>query len=320
VVPPPEPVREPARERARALVRMGRYPEGAAAAREALASAPDDAGLMVLLAAALCESGQADEALPVARQAVALRPDHAGGHRTLGWVTHKLGRPGEAADILAHALALDPHDPESHVMRAEVLLRLAHGTRIPRRRAGVVDEAERHAAEAVRLDPARAAGYLVHGKAAVARGHGPIAEGWARQALALEPDHPVGHQVLGLAAQIRGDTRTAADHYVEAGRLNPRSDASLKMLRGLRAAGPVSGLALFIILRIALATGRTGGGVVAAVVVGAGVVGLVLYRFVWPRWQAHRSMSDQARQALARDRRLRAGPLRSRLRRSPGRP
>ena len=305
-----------ARERARALLGLRRYPEAAAAAREALASAPDDPDLLVVLAAALCESGRAAEAFPAAQQAVALRPGDAYAARTLGWVTHKLGREREAADILAHALTLDPHDAETHVMRAETLLAQAHRTRIPGKgRTALFDGAWGHAAEAVRLEPGRAGGYLLHGKVSVARGNGGVAEMWARKGLEVEPDHPVGHQVLGMAAQIRGDTRAAADHYVQAGKLNPRSGSSMKLLRGIRAAGPISGIALFVLVRIVLVIGRSAGGVVAGAIVVVAVAGFVGYRFVWPRWQARRSMSPEARQALARDRQLRSGSLTSRLRR-----
>ena len=304
---PANPV-DQARERARALVKLGRYPEAAAAARDGLASTPDDPGLVLLLAVAMCESGEAAEALPVAQQAVALRPYDARAHRTLGWVIYKLGRHGEAAQQLAYALSLDPHDPESHIMRAEACIKQAQRRRLQtRRRSDLIGEAERHAAEAVRLEPASAGGYLVHGKASLANGNGGAAAMWAQQALSVEPDHPVGHQVLGLAAQLRGDTRTAADHYVQAGKLNPRSDSSMKMLRSLRAAGPVSGIGLFLVVRLALTSGGMGGGAVMAVLIGVTLVGLVLYRFVWPGWQARRTMSDEARRALARDRQLRSG-------------
>lgn len=304
-----------ARERARALVDLGRYPEAAAVAREALAATPDDFGSLVLLAVALCESDQAGEALPAAQQAVALRPDSAHAHRTLGWVTYRLGRYDEAAAILAHALTLNPHDAETHVMRGEAMLKLAHRTKFPhRRRSELIDQAERHAAEAVRLEPHAAGGYLIHGKAAASQGQGAIAESWGRKALAVEPDNPVGHQVLGLAAQLRGDTRVAADHYVEAGKLNPRSDSSMKMLRNIRATGPVGGIALYIIVRVAITSGRVGGAAIAAVVATLVIAAALLYRFVWPRWQARRTMSATARQALARDRQLRTTPLKSRLR------
>jgi Flp pilus assembly protein TadD len=294
-----------ARERASTLIKLGRHHEAARAARDGLRTAPDDPGLTLLLAVALCETGDTVEAHTVARRAVALRPDSPIAHRTLGWTVYKRGHHAEATGHLAHAIALDPHDSETHIMRAEALLKQAQRARLRTgHRRKLIAEADRHAAEAAQLEPTAASGYLMHGKACVARSDAAGARMWAERALALEPDHPVGHQILGLAAQIRGDTRAAADHYVDAGKLNPRSGASMKMLRSVRASLPVSGIAFFVLARIVLAFGQLVGGIVLFLtfVVLAGMLG---YRVLGSRWHARRNMSDEARTALARDRDLR---------------
>jgi Flp pilus assembly protein TadD len=275
-----------ARERASTLIKLGRHREAADAARAGLRAAPDDPGLTLLLAVALCETGESAEANVVAERAVALRPDSAVAHRTLGWTIYKRGRHAEAAGHLAHALTLDPHDAEAHT--------------------ALIAEADRHAVEAVQLEPASASGYLVHGKACVARSDAGGARLWAERALALEPDHPVGHQILGLAAQITGDTRAAADHYIEAGKLNPRSGASMKMLKSVRTTLPISGIAFFILARVVLAFGQLAGGIVFALAVLV-LAGLLGYRVFGSRWHARRAMSAAARAALARDRDLRRG-------------
>jgi Flp pilus assembly protein TadD len=301
-----------ARERASTLIKLGRHREAADAARAGLTAEPDDPGLTLLLAVALCETGDTAEAHTVAERAVALRPDSAIAHRTLGWTTYKRGRHGEAAGHLAHALSLDPHDSEAHIMRAEALLKQAQRSRLrTRRRTELITEADGHAAEAVRLEPAAASGHLMHGKACVARSDPAGAEVWARKALALEPDHPVGHQILGLAAQISGDTRAAADHYLDAGKLNPRSGASMKMLKSLRTSLPMSGLAFFVLARVVLALGQLVGGIVLVLTLLV-LAGLLLYRVFGSRWHARRTMSAEAREALARERDLRGRRLRSR--------
>ena len=309
-----------ARDRASTLIKLGRHHEAADAARAGLRTAPDDPGLTLLLAVALCETGDSAEAHAVAERAVALRPDSAVAHRTLGWTIYKRGRHTDAATHLAHAISLDPHDGEAHIMRAEALLKQAQKSRLQtRHRTALVGEADRHAAEAVELEPAAASGYLMHGKACVARSDPAGARLWAERALALEPDHPVGHQILGLAAQISGDTRAAADHYLDAGKLNPRSGASMKMLKSVRASLPVSGIAFFILARIVLAFGQVVGGIVLVLAVLV-LVGMLGYRMFGSRWHARRNMSTEARQALARDRDLRRGRRWSRPWSLPRRP
>lgn len=300
-----------AEQRSRALLGLRRYEEAADAARAGLAADPNDPQLVRLLAASLCEAGDLTEALAAARQAVALQPDSPWAHQILGWTIYKWGRHADAAAQLGHSLALDPDEAETHVMRAEALLKQAD--RAPSRRTGLgkklIDQAEWHGSEAIRLEPAEAGGYLMRAKACFARGWTVPAEGWVRQGLSVEPDNPVGHQLLGAAAQLRGNTREAADHFVTAGKLNPRSRTPMAMLRGLRrAALPIGGVALFVALGVLRVVGRAAGGA-GAVVALVGVVTAVVAYSLGARWWARRSMSEEARAALARDRELRGRKL-----------
>jgi Flp pilus assembly protein TadD len=284
-------------DRARALIHLGRYAEAVAVARAGLATAPDDPELALLLAIALCETDEIGSGVEVARRAVALQPGNPRAHRTLGWALHAAGRPAEAADTLARALSLDPEAAMAHVMRAEALLAQTWdqpwGTRS---RSRTVLDADEHAGEAVRLRPDSADGYIVRAKVAAARRRADDVESWARQALAIDPAHPVAHQMLAVAAQLRGDVRTAADHLVEAGRLDPHSGEPVEMLRRLRP-GPIL-------------TGLGGIAVGLAVVFVPGLVLLVLpvALFYRSRWRARQAMSDEARMLLARDRELRSRP------------
>jgi tetratricopeptide (TPR) repeat protein len=298
--------------RTRALIDAGRYAEAAETARAGLAADPDHAGLTLLRAIALCEVRELDEALACADRAMALQPDHALAHRTRGWILHRLGRHAEALDQLGRALALDPHDAETHVMRAEVLLaRTPRSLLARRRRNQLVAEAHWHAGEATRLAPNAPGGFLVHGKARIRANDAAGAEQWARHALSIQPDHPLGHQILGMSAQLRGDSRGAADHYVAAGKLDPRSGTSLNLLRGLRTAAPISGIALYVIARAVLTLGSAAGGVLLALALVV-LVCLGAWWFLGPRWRARRAMSDEARAVLARDRQVRGRFLRRR--------
>lgn len=314
-----------AREQARALIQLGRYDQAVLAARDGLAAQPDDPALMLLLAVALSEADPGRGALDVAKRAVALQPESVVAHRTLGWLLFKNGR-GKAADHLVHAISLDPHDVTAHVLRAEMLLvqaqRAAGSKRVSRRFA---TEAETHAAEVMRLNPAAAAGRLLHAKACLIRGEAADSEAWARKALSLESGHPGGHRILGLVAQLRGETQAAADHFLEAGKLEPTNRNPIKLMRQLRSGGvdfagrshlagpsPLAtrvGLAVrmalvFVVVVVALvALGASE----AAAPVGVTVMAwyAILKVAVGQRWKARRSMSDDARRALARDRELR---------------
>jgi Flp pilus assembly protein TadD len=302
-----------------ALLHLRRHDDAVRAARGGLAVEPDDPELTLLLALALCNSGDHRHALPVARRAVALRPDDPVAHRTLGWVLLNNGRGAQAANHLAHALSLDPYDPATHALRAEMLLLQAQRTNgirwyyIP-----LTAEAEQHAAEVVRLNPAAAAGYLLHATACLVRADAVGAETWARKALSLEPDHPRGHEILGKVAQLQGEPTAAAEHFLSAGRIEPRSRAPVKLLQRLRT-GPVDlfgrpdratrvrrsvafVVAFVIVAVVCVAVGAADRAGPFALLAAACVA---LVHHAVQRWKARHVISADARRALTRDRKLR---------------
>jgi Flp pilus assembly protein TadD len=294
-------------QRVQALIKLGRFPEATTMARQGLTTTPDSASLNLLLSIALCETGDHDEAVAAARRAVALRPEHYAAHRTLGWSTYKAGRADEAKTILTHALSLNPDDVMTHVMLADVLLKTVprHLPRRALRRSNVVQEIDRHGAEAIRLDPDRADGYAIRAKASVLEEDAFHASSWAHEALKREPDNPIAHQVLGMSAQLVGDTKAAADHYVAAGKLNPRSSGSTALLKGLRKRAPIGVMLTVVLIRVVPAPFSNGSGVLLAIGVGLLLAVLAFVWFVWPKWNARRAMSAEAQQVLARDRELR---------------
>jgi Flp pilus assembly protein TadD len=294
-------------QRIQALIKVGRFSEAVTMARQALTTTPDSVSLNLLLSIALCETGEYDEAVAAARRAVVVRPDNYAAHRTMGWSTYKAGRTDEAKTILAHALSLNPDDVMTHVMLADVLL-----TSVPRymprrglRKSQLVQEIDHHGAEAIRLDPNRADGYAIRAKASVLAEDAFQASTWAQEALKREPDNPIGHQVLGMSAQLLGDTRTAADHYVTAGKLNPRSSGSTALLKGLRKKGWIGVVLALVLIRVVSRLVRDGGGAVQAIGISVVLAVLAFFWVIWPRWSARRAMSAEAQQVLARDRELR---------------
>jgi tetratricopeptide (TPR) repeat protein len=294
-------------QRVQALIKLQRYQEAATTARQGLSETPDSASLNILLAIALCESGDYDEAVAAAGRAVALKPENYAAQRTLGWSTYKAGRIDEAKAILNHALSLNPDDVMTHVMLADVLMKT-----IPRylprramRKSRVVQEIDHHGAEAIRLDPDRADGYAIRAKASVLEEDAFQASTWAQEALKREPDNPIGHQVLGMSAQLLGDTKAAADHYVTAGRLNPRSSGSTALLKGLRKKGWIGVVVALVLIRVISRLVRDGGGAAQAIGIAVVLAVLAFFWVVWPKWSARRAMSAEAQQVLARDRELR---------------
>jgi Flp pilus assembly protein TadD len=302
-----------------ALLDLRRYDEAAQAARSGLVAEPDDPTLTLLLAAALCNNGDRRQALPVATRAVALLPENPVAHRILGWVHFLNGRDPKAADQLTRALSLDPHDPATHAMRAEMLLVQARRTNgIRRSYLPLTAEADQHAADVVKLTPTAAAGYLLHAKVCLVRADAASAETWARKALSLEPNHPEGHEILGKIAQLQGQPTEAAEHFLSAGMLEPRSRTPIKLIRRLRSGSadlfgrPDRATRIRRAVAFALVFAA-----VAALCVAAGFpdragpfgllaatyVGLVHHAAL--RWKARRAMPGHARRALARDRRLR---------------
>lgn len=292
-----------------ALIETGRSGDAATEARTALAADPDNPELHRLLALALSNTGDIAGAIDAAQRAVALRPEGPASRLALGIAHYRAKHYEVAAQHFQESLSLSPTEQATHVWLAEALLKQVTsslGTEIGRH-STLVDQADQHGAEAIKLQPDRAGGYLIRGKVQMIRKDAFHASHWAHQALALEPDNVVGHQLLGLIANANGDTRAAADHFVTAGKLNPRSDGSIKMLKGVRGARPLGAIGLLVVTWLIVRAGSMIGGAIGAIgaiLLVALIVGFVWY---WPRLDARRSMSPEARRALAMDRQIRRG-------------
>jgi len=270
----------------------------------ALAADPDNSELHRLLALALCDAGDPAGAIDAAERAVALRPAGPGSRMALGIAHYRAKHYDSAVEHLSRSIALNPNEPTTHVWLAEALLKQvssSFGAEIGRH-SKLIDQADHHGAEAIKLQPERAGGYLIRTKVQIYRKDAFRASHWVHQAVALEPNNPVAHQLLGAIAQANGDTRAAADHFVTAGKLNPRSDASMHMLKGLRGGIPIGAIALFFLIRFIITAGSAVGSAIGVIVVLALVIGLLWY---WPRLRARRVMSPEARRVLERDRQLR---------------
>jgi len=291
---------------ARVLLDLRRYEEAAAAARRVLAVEPDNAAAGRLLAAALIDGGHAADGGEVVRGLLTRTPDSAELERLAGVAEYEQGRYEVAERHLQRSLSLDPTSASTHVWLAESLLKRARSLP-PRtiRGSAIIGQARWHAEQCARLRPDSELGPVMLSKVALAERCWDDADRHVRRALAVNPENAVAHQVLGLAAAGRGDTSAAADHLVTAGRLNPRSDLALRQLRKLRELRtglPIGAFGLLLLVRV---VGKATGSAVGPTLAAAVVAVLVMGALVWPRWNARRKMSPEARGVLARDRRLR---------------
>jgi predicted O-linked N-acetylglucosamine transferase (SPINDLY family) len=121
----------------------GRAAQAAAAYGHAARLMPGSAEALRCLGDALRELGRVAEALPVLRKAAALAPGMRQVFLDIGYCHRQLDRDADAEASFAEALRHDPADADGHANLASLMAD-----------QGRVDEARRHALEAVRLRPA----------------------------------------------------------------------------------------------------------------------------------------------------------------------
>jgi tetratricopeptide (TPR) repeat protein len=293
----------------RSLLELGRADDAAAEALRILAGDPNDGMAHTMAATALTEAGRPDEALTHADRAIALLPDTPEPMAQRGWALHRLGQYAKAADAMRMAIGLAPYELDYHAMLVDILARQRAALPLARRTrggaAGILGEMNAHANVVLDAAPADPLGHLLKAKAALARGRTAMARVHAKDALAIEPNHPLGHQILGIVAQEEGDASEASDRFLAAARADPSKDTSLRLLRKLRdtpSLGIGGAVLLWIGFRVVIALANAGESFVfIGLLVGVALGGSLL--IIWARTrEAH---SEEAREILARDRKLR---------------
>jgi Flp pilus assembly protein TadD len=198
-------------QRAQALLQLRRFGEAETVLRRLVASSPEDAGALRLLAAALNDSGRPAEALPVIRRAVALAPDTAVMHAVLSTVERANGNLDAAAAAADRAVALAPHWSAGHVRRAWALA--------DRDSVAAMESARR----AVELAPGQADGHFVLGYAALQAGRPMEAERAFRETLAIDPGHSMALNNLAVVEVRRKNVRGALAGFRGAVGTDPRN-------------------------------------------------------------------------------------------------
>ncbi|GAA1994971.1 tetratricopeptide repeat protein [Catenulispora subtropica] len=198
-------------ERAQTLLGLRRFGEAETVLRQVLASAPDDAVAMRLLAAALNDSGRPAEALPVIKSAVALAPDAPVMYAVLSTIERANGDADAAAAAADRAIELAPHWPAGHARRAWALA--------DRNPVAALDAARR----AVELAPGQADGHFVLGYAALRAGKPMEAERAFRATLAVDPNHSMAINNLAVLEIRRKNFRGALAGFRGAVSTDPRN-------------------------------------------------------------------------------------------------
>ncbi|MHB8770415.1 MAG: tetratricopeptide repeat protein [Syntrophales bacterium] len=239
------------RERADALLRMGRFPEAIELLRNLAATFPEEESHLLALAWALQDSGNRREAascfellfqrelarnlvggfaydelvrihregnnreglVSVCERAAAAQPEDAGLLKTLGDAYLMADRPTDALRVFDQLTAREPDAPENWCALGNA--RLA---------AGVLGEAEAAYTKAAELTPADAPVFFSRLAAAFLRaGHLERSQAAGERCVALAPDEPLYLMDLGNTLLRRGDADAATGAYARAASLNPAS-------------------------------------------------------------------------------------------------
>ncbi|GAY11039.1 tetratricopeptide repeat protein [Pseudonocardia sp. N23] len=199
-----------ARVRTAQLRRIRRLDDAERVARQALASWPDDAGLLCELAAVLLAAERWAEALPVADTAVAADPPGERGHRLRGLLLSMTDRHQEALAAAWVAVTLAPEEPCTGIAYTRVL-----------QRAGRVRDAAQAAHRVVTLAPSSADAHYLLADVAGDLGDLPTARRAYEETLRLAPEHAAArHDLAVLDANARRPGR-ALRGLIDAGRLAP---------------------------------------------------------------------------------------------------
>lgn len=173
--------------------------------------APQDAGILDNLGAALNASSQFDRAAAAYLRSLQFNPDDAKVLSNAAANAGDAGRDAAARAYAERALALDPALAQAHLALGNAAARLGDI-------AGALDSL----GQAVRLAPTLAQAHLSLGNALQLGGDTPGAIRATQRAAELAPNYPDAQQNLGRFHHDLGHAELAARHYRAALRLQPQ--------------------------------------------------------------------------------------------------
>ena len=180
-------------QRASALRAAGRSDDAIRLLHEALATDPEDEGLLDQLARAQLDTDP-KAAFATAVRLVSIAPDSADAHYVAALAGVGAGQTKKALEHARRVVELAPWWSAGHAIHAETLARR------PRQQKA----AAAAAARAVELDPHSLPGYIAAGNAELVRGKPREAETWFRRSLELDPHNRVAQGNLVIAHEAAG--------------------------------------------------------------------------------------------------------------------
>lgn len=222
-----------ARDRARNLLTLHRLDEARSVLSDLLSSDPTNGETLRLLADVELAADDPEAAHAAARDAVAHDPVARSFH-TLARTERQLGDFAAAVSSCERGLAVDPDDPGLHVTLA-----LAWAgpwlndttTQASNERVRAHTAASAAAQRALELDPERPNAHYAAAVSHLVTGDAFGASKALEPGLALAPEWPEGHLLMGAIRARQGMAKLSSRHLAIAGRLNPRDDTSIGVLR-----------------------------------------------------------------------------------------
>ncbi len=194
--------------------RERRYVDAALqASQNAVALAPDDAGVRVALGVTLTRSGRNAEAVQELQRALAAEPNHDEARRYLGRALAALGRVDEAVAEWRKALALRPNNWQ---VLSDMGLALYQATRY--------DEAEAAYQQLAGMQADNVIAFQMLGTVNQVRGRNDEALGYYEKAIAISREPvPQALSNMGYLYHARGDFARAVDAYRRAIEARPNA-------------------------------------------------------------------------------------------------
>jgi choline-sulfatase len=199
--------------RANAAVHGGHPADGAAIARDVIATDPRNAFATIILANAEMAQGRYGEAIGHYRAYVALVPTSADAHHRMAICYARLGNSAAALGEEEAALAIDPRDAEAHDLRGGLLAG-----------SGRQDEAIRELRTAVEIEPANAPFRVGLARLLIAARRLDEAETELRRAFELQPQSADLHGASAALLVARQRPDAAVVEFVRALQLAPEHD------------------------------------------------------------------------------------------------
>lgn len=226
-------------ERAQLLLDVGRPEEARLQLARAVASDPENAAALALLARALIRTRRLDDALTAARRAAALAPESPEGHVSVALSLLMLNRHDQAVRAAREAVRLAPDEAYHHVVLSYALSDHATSARRRRDRRAAGVEARVAGLEAVRLAPGYAEAYGALGYVGLVTGAQRAAVADYREALRLDPSHAVARTNLGVLQVHTLRLFDAGHSFSAALRDDPSLDEARQSLAAVLARGLV---------------------------------------------------------------------------------